>query len=178
MLGVVMMRLRAARGATNPTRCAFELAPPRLCWTIDSHPQNLVHPIRREPLLASFHCAAGRVFRRYLLYSHTSAGFYNSPAKSLRPRLTKNSSRCILSPPEPAELPRALPVLPRVLSSRETSTPSFPTEQPPNMAPSQITYAPSLEKLLKSLKSQPLEASVEALVLCAIPQAVIKIRHH
>lgn len=123
MLGVVMMRLRAARGATNPTRCAFELAPPRLCWTIDSHPQNLVHPIRREPLLASFHCAAGRVFRRYLLYSHTSAGFYNSPAKSLRPRLTKNSSRCILSPPEPAEIAKGTSSsAPRSLFSRNIHT--------------------------------------------------------
>lgn len=33
------------------------------------------------------------------------------------------------------------------------------------MAPSQATYTPSLDKLIKSLKNQPLDASVESLIL-------------
>jgi len=33
------------------------------------------------------------------------------------------------------------------------------------MAPSQMSYAPSLEKLLKSLKSQSVDASIESLIL-------------
>ena len=32
------------------------------------------------------------------------------------------------------------------------------------MAPSQVGYAPTLEKFLKSLKGQPLEASIEGLI--------------
>lgn len=32
------------------------------------------------------------------------------------------------------------------------------------MAPSQMSYAPTLGKLLKSLNTQPLEASIEGLV--------------